>query len=89
MAQHLDPPSPGMWIWCVLLSMLADFSFVGRLSNEANATGVLSNELLLTIPRGKTTFVKRTNCAREFRREQARRTQPKQRIAKPHVEGFA
>lgn len=26
---------------------------------------------------------------RELRREKARRSQPKQRIAKPHVEGFA
>ena len=56
---------------------------------DSNTGGVISGKLSLIVPTGGRLVIMRTTGARELRREKARRSQPKQRIAKPHVEGFA
>ena len=55
---------------------------------EANAGGHLSAKFSLFIPTGSRLVNMRATGTRELRREKARRSQPRQRIAKPHVEGF-
>ena len=51
--------------------------------------GVYSTELINCIPGDwrRAAFI--AINSRELKREKARRSQPKKRIAKPHVEGFA
>lgn len=51
--------------------------------------GVYPTELINCIPGEWRRAAVIAINTRELRREQARRSQPKQRIAKPHVEGFA